>query len=162
MNRQCSLIWAQDKHGLIGNGDALPWHLPADMAWFRKHTLGKNILMGRKTFDSIGRPLPKRKNLVLSQQQDLKLPGCTLVHSLEEALQQYSDQELMIIGGAQIYKLALTWAQRLFITDIDAVFEGDVYFPDFAADNWQEVSRQDHQADEKNPYPYAFRILERR
>ncbi|MDQ6969367.1 MAG: type 3 dihydrofolate reductase [Mariprofundus sp.] len=157
-----SLIWAMDNNQLIGRNNTLPWHLPADMAWFKQHTMGKPILMGRKTYESIGRPLPGRVNLVLSQQADLKIDGCTVVASLAEAKKAVADaKEIMVMGGAEIYKLLFDLADRLYITEIDAVFEGDAYFPAFDRKAWQVISRDEHQPDEKNIYPYAFTILER-
>lgn len=159
-----SLIWAMDDNGLIGRDNQLPWSLPADMRWFRQHTLGKTIVMGRKTYDSIGRPLPERRNLVLTQQQGLSIEGCEVVHSLEQALQVLPDRqidELMVMGGAQVYHLALPLAQRLYVTRIHAAFEGDAWFPQFNWDQWREIERTDHQPDEKNAYPYSFSIYER-
>ncbi|GMQ99837.1 MAG: type 3 dihydrofolate reductase [Zetaproteobacteria bacterium] len=156
-----SLIWAQDKNGLIGTSGKLPWRLPADMAWFKKNTMGKPILMGRKTFDSIGRPLPGRTNIVITS-QEIKIEGCTVVHSLNEAIVVAGKmEELMVMGGAQIYKLALPQANRLYITQIHAIFEGDTYFPPFDMAEWNETFCEQHNPDEKNLHPYAFRILER-
>ncbi len=157
-----SLIWAQDEHGLIGAGGQLPWRLPADMAWFRKNTMGKPILMGHKTFDSIGRPLPGRNNIVITS-QDIKIDDCTVVHSLDEAVAVVSEtEELMVVGGARIYQQALPLASRFYITQIHAAFEGDVYFPAFDESGWREAFRETREADEKNAYPYSFVILERR
>jgi len=156
-----SLIWAQDKNRLIGAGGKLPWQLPADMVWFKKNTMGKSILMGRKTFDSIGRPLPDRNNIVITL-QDIEIDDCTAVHSLDEAIAIAGNaKELMVMGGAQIYKLALPRANRLYITQIHAVFEGDTYFPSFDMAEWNERFCERHNPDEKNLYPYTFRILER-
>ncbi|MDQ6958489.1 MAG: type 3 dihydrofolate reductase, partial [Mariprofundaceae bacterium] len=153
--------WAQDKNGLIGAGGKLPWRLPADMAWFKKNTMGKSILMGRKTFDSIGRPLPGRTNIVITS-QNIEIDGCTVVHSLDEAIAVAGKaEELMVIGGAQIYKLALLRANRLYITQIHVAFEGDTYFPPFDASQWQETFHESHEPDETNMYPYRFRIMER-
>jgi len=156
-----SLIWAQDKNGLIGAGGQLPWRLPADMAWFKKNTMGKPVLMGRKTFDSIGRPLPGRTNIVLTS-QDIDITDCTIVHSLEEAIAVADEmKELMVMGGAQIYKLALPQADRLYITQIHAILNGDTYFPAFNKSEWWETFRENHEPDEKNMHPYSFRMLER-
>ncbi|MDQ6959797.1 MAG: type 3 dihydrofolate reductase [Mariprofundaceae bacterium] len=156
-----SLIWAQDENSLIGDGGQLPWRLPADMAWFRKNTMGKPIFMGRKTFDSIGRPLPGRTNIVLTS-QDIKIDGCTVVHSLAEAVTVTDKtEELMVMGGAQIYKLTLPRANRLYITQIHAVFEGDAWFPAFDKSMWRETFHECHKPDARNMYPFSFRILER-
>jgi len=161
-----SLIWAQDANGLIGAGAQLPWHLPADMAWFKKNTLGKPVLMGRKTYDSIGRPLPGRQNIILTT-QDISIDGCTIVHSLDaarEAAKHASDKttELMVIGGAQIYQLALPQADRLYITNIHAIFEGDTFFPSFDSTAWREIFCEKHVKDEKNLFSYNFHIFERK
>jgi len=156
-----SLIWAQDENRLIGSGGQLPWRLPADMAWFKKNTMGKPILMGRKTFDSIGRPLPGRTNIVITSQK-LNIEGCMIAHSLGEAIAVAGEaEELMVMGGAQIYKLALSQASRLYITQIHAVFKGDTYFPPFDASEWREIFHEHHEPAEKNMHPYSFRIMER-
>jgi len=158
-----SLIWGQDRNRLIGRDNALPWHLPADMAWFKKSTMGKPILMGRKTYESIGRPLPGRTNLILTRQPDLQTEGCSVVHSLNEARSAVPEaDEIMVMGGAEIYALLFNQAERLYITEIDAEFEGDAWFPEFDRSVWKEVFCESHQADEKNAYPYALRILERK
>jgi len=158
-----SFIWGQDRNRLIGADNALPWKLPADMAWFKKSTMGKPILMGRKTYESIGRPLPGRTNLILTRQQELQIKGCTVVHNLEAALAAVPDaDEIMVMGGAEIYALLLDQAERLYITEIDAEFKGDAWFPEFDRELWQEISRESHLPDEKNIYPYAFIIMERK
>jgi len=157
-----SLIWAMDRNRLIGNQDALPWSLPADMQWFRKQTMNKPILMGRKTFDSIGKPLPKRTNIVLSRKPDLHIDGCIVVSSLAAAKAAVPDaDEIMVIGGAEIYALLLPQADQLYITHIDAAFDGDTWFPSYDAQAWQNTHREHHQADDKNLYPYHFEIWQR-
>ena len=158
-----SLIWGMDRNRLIGKENGLPWRLPADMAWFKATTMGKPILMGRKTYESIGRPLPGRTNLILTRQSNLKIEGCTVIHSLAEALAAVPDaQEIMVMGGAEIYALLLDDAERLYITEIDAAFEGDAWFPEFDSSQWHEIHREMHQPDEKNLYPYAFITMERK
>ncbi len=158
-----SFIWGQDRNRLIGRDNALPWKLPADMAWFRKSTMGKPILMGRKTYESIGRPLPGRVNLILTRQTNLQIEGCTVVHSLGEAKSSVPEaNEIMVMGGAEIYALLFDQAERLYITEIDAEFEGDAWFPEFDRSRWQEVFSESHHPDDKNVYPYSFRILERK
>ena len=158
-----SFIWGQDRNRLIGCNNSLPWRLPADMAWFKKSTMGKPILMGRKTYESIGRPLPGRTNLILSRQTDFLIDGCTVVHSLDDAKSAVPDaDEVMVMGGAEIYALLFNQAERLYITEIDAEFEGDAWFPEFNRSQWKETFRESHQPDEKNAYPYAFTILERK
>ena len=158
-----SLIWAMDRHRLIGRENALPWKLPADMAWFKKNTMAKPILMGRKTYESIGHPLPGRVNLILSRQSDFSVDGCTVVDSLEAAKAAVPDaEEIMVMGGAEIYALLIDQADCLYITEIDAAFKGDAWFPEFDNDDWVEVARHHHELDEKNPYPYVFIKLKRK
>jgi len=163
-----SLIWGMDKNRLIGSKNALPWHLPADMQWFRQHTMGKPILMGRKTYESIGRPLPKRLNLILTRQQDLDIEGCTVVHSLEEAKAAAKQNtqggknadEIMVMGGAEIYQMMLPHAKRLYITHIDAECDGDTWFPHLDLSTWTLIQQENHAPDEKNKFPYRFEIWE--
>ncbi|RMH59925.1 MAG: type 3 dihydrofolate reductase [Zetaproteobacteria bacterium] len=156
-----SLIWAQDEQGVIGRGNALPWHLPADMQWFRRQTLGKPLLMGRRTFESIGRPLPGRLNIVLSR-TSAGLEGCQLARSLAEALEiAGAARELMVMGGAQVYAQALPHATRLYMTLVHGRFQGDVYFPPFDRRAWRVVAREEHNADQCNAWPCSFMILER-
>lgn len=157
-----SLIWAMDENRLIGRQNALPWQLPADMQWFRKNTMGKPILMGRKTFESIGRPLPGRTNIVLSRQQGLAIDGCTVVSSLDEAKQVVPQaEEIMVIGGAEIYAALLPRADRLYVTKIHAAFDGDAWFPEFDMAHWRESFREAHAPDDNNACAYDFVILER-
>ncbi len=159
-----SLIWAMDNNRLIGANNQMPWgisDIPADMAWFRKHTLGKPVLMGRKTFESIGKPLPQRRNIILSRQQDLQIDGCEVVHSLDDVVNMFEDEELVVMGGAEIYKLAMPQADRLYYTQIEHEFEGNAWFPEIDLNTWQNVHSESHQPDEKNKYPYQFEIYER-
>jgi len=158
-----SLIVAMAQNGVIGRENTLPWRLPADLRRFRTFTLGKPILMGRKTFDSIGRPLPGRVNLVLTRDRGWFAPGVTVVHSLEEALMQArSSEELVAIGGAEIYRMLLPFARRIYLTHVHADVPGDTYFPDFDATQWADVECRMHPADEKHAYPITFVTLERR
>ena len=162
-NMKLSLIWAMDKNRLIGKDNALPWHLPADMQWFRKQTMDKPILMGRKTFESIGKPLPGRINMVLTRQQDLNIEGCVVVQSLAAARAAAPQaDEMMVIGGAEIYALLLPEADKLYITHIDEGFEGDAWFPDIDFQAWMLSYTEKHQADEKNKYDYRFEIWQRK
>ena len=157
-----SLIWAQDEHGLIGAGKGLPWRLPADMQWFRRHTLGKPVLMGRRTFEAIGRPLPQRLNIILSRRES-EIKGCRVARSLSDALHIAAGApELMVIGGAEIYALVLPHAERLYITEIHTVFQGDTFFPAFDRGGWREIFREEHAADAVNPHSLSFVILIRR
>ncbi len=157
-----SLIWAQDENRLIGNKNKLPWRLPADLAWFKECTMGKPILMGRKTFESIGKPLPGRQNIVLTR-QDLQIEGCTVVHSLEQAKEAAGDAaEIMVIGGAEIYAQTLPFADKLYYTQIHHAFKGDAWFLELQMKKWEMLHREAHTADEKNPYDHTFMILARR
>jgi len=157
-----SLIWAMDNNRLIGHNNALPWKLPADMAWFRKQTMHKPILMGRKTFDSIGKPLPGRTNIILTRQADLEIEGCVVVQSLAAAKAAVPDaEEIMVIGGAEIYALLLPDADQLYITHIEDAFEGDAWFPTVDLSTWKKVHDEHHQPDEKNAYAYHFELWQK-
>jgi dihydrofolate reductase len=157
-----ALIAALDRNGLIGRDNALPWHLPADLQHFKRTTLGKPILMGRKTWESLGRPLPGRHNIVLTRDPGYRVEGATVVTSLDAALAAAGDaDEVMVIGGAALYATLLPRADRLYLTRIDAAFAGDAWFPEIALDEWREVARETHAPDERNPYPYTFVTLER-
>lgn len=148
---------------VIGLHNRLPWHMPADMRWFRKNTLGKTILMGRKTFESFGsKPLAERKNIVISREPDYQAKGCEVYTSIDQAVNSLSDtEELMVIGGANIYTQMLPQAQRLYLTYIQGDFQGDSFFPQFDESEWRIHFVEEHQKDEKNPYDYCFVILER-
>ena len=152
-----SLIVAMANNRVIGKDNDMPWHLPADLAHFKAVTLGKPIIMGRKTYESIGRPLPGRKNIVISRNSNYKLEGCETVCSLEEAMELVSDvEELMIIGGGYLYSQTLSQADRLYLTFIDLDVDGDTQFPEFEHLQLTEVKRERHLKDEKNPYDYQF------
>lgn len=138
-----SLIAAMDQNRLIGANNQLPWHLSTDLRQFKHLTLGKPILMGHKTYQSIGKPLPQRRNLVLTRDRTLDLPECECVYSFDEALKQVEDEpELMVIGGCAVYELTLPMATHLYLTRIDASFSGDTYFPAWDTKQWAIVSRQ--------------------
>jgi len=157
-----SLIAAMDRNALIGADNALPWRLPRDMRRFREHTLGKPVAMGRKTHESIGCPLPKRDNIVLSRQHDFSAPGCQVVHSIDEAIMAAgSVPELMVIGGANLYVQTLPRAQRLYLTFIDHVFEGDEFFPEFDMNEWRILADSHHPADDENSFDCRFVDLSR-
>ena len=158
-----SLVAALGNGRVIGIQNRLPWRLPADMRHFRRVTLGKPVLMGRKTFESIGKPLPGRLNIVVTQDPTYRVEGVTVAHTIDEALAAVGDAaEVMVIGGASFYAQLLPRAQRLYLTLIHHDFEGDAFFPAFAREEWREVDRIDHAADADNPYPYSFLILERK
>ncbi len=157
-----SLIVAMDRNRLIGSDNRLPWHLPADLRHFKDLTLGKPVVMGRLTYESIGRPLPGRHNIVISRDPRYRAEGCTIVPSIEDALAAAEGAaEVMVIGGASLYAAYLPRAGRLYLTRIDAAFEGDAWFPELDPSAWREVAREAHPADADNPHPYAFIVLER-
>jgi dihydrofolate reductase len=158
-----SLIWAMEDNRLIGVENRLPWKLPADMKWFRRHTLGKTIVMGRKTFESFGRkPLPERTNIVVTRDERYQAPGAVVVHSIDEALQVASGQpEIFIIGGASFYEQMLPRADRLYITQVHGTFTGDAWFPSFDMSRWRRVTSEESRVDEKNAYACTFTIFER-
>ncbi len=160
-----SLIVAMDKNELIGVNGRIPWHLPDDMKWFRQQTLGKPVIMGRKTFESIPdrfRPLPGRHNIVLSRHNDYEAEGVTAVHSIEAALAAAGDvAEIVVIGGAELYAQVLPQADRLYLTLIDAEFVGDVHFPEIDPAEWCEIYRQEHPADDRHDCPFTWLIWER-
>ena len=159
-----SMIAAMDKNRLIGNGPDIPWQMPVDQRHFRDMTIGKSVVMGRKTFETLKRPLGKRQNIVLTRNTAYEAPkGCIVAHSVEDIFKLSEEtEELMICGGAPIYEAFLPHANRLYLTQIHATFKGDVYFPAFDMDAWEEVKRIDGEPDEKNPYPYSFLFLERK
>lgn len=158
-----SLIAALDKNHLIGRGNALPWHLPADLRHFKATTMGKPIIMGRKTFESIGKALPGRLNIVVTRQPGYTAAGCVVAGSLAQALQAAAGHdEAFVIGGAALYREAIRQADRLYLTFIEAEFAGDTYFPAFEMAEWQEIDRRTQPPDEKNPYVLAFVTLQRR
>ena len=161
-----AMIVAMAKNNVIGLDNDMPWHLPADLQWFKKTTLGSPIIMGRKTYESIGRPLPGRLNIILSRDTDLVIDGCTVVHSLEDALKTANEadntkDEVFITGGSHLYNKFLAEADTLYLTQIDAELEGDTFFPDYTKYNWQETKRIEHPADELNPYALTWLKLER-
>ena len=160
---EISLIAALDKRGVIGADGRVPWRLPADMRWFKFQTIGKPVIMGRKTYESIGRPLPDRRNIILTRQRTYRAVGCVVVHSKDAALAAGSDSsEVMVIGGGEIYDVFLGEASRLYLTFVDLDAEGDVMFPVLDQEEWREVSRQYYEADKQNSFGYSFVILERR
>jgi len=157
-----SIIAALSRNHVIGKDNQLPWRLPADLKHFKAVTLGKPVIMGRKTFESIGKPLPGRDNIVVTRDPQYRADGIAVTHSLDDALAQaHAAPEIMLIGGAQLYTQALPRAQRLYLTLIHADFDGDAHFPDYEPSEWRETAREDHAPDEKNPYRYSFLILER-
>ncbi len=158
-----AIIVATDKAGLIGKDNDLPWKLSADLQYFRRVTMGKPIIMGRKTYESIGRPLPGRKNIIISSNKHYEAEGCDVCHSVEQAVAACGDvEEAMVMGGASLYKVFLPYANKLYLTLVDALLEGDTWFPEWDRNDWSEISRQDHPADDKNEYPYSFIVYQRK
>lgn len=148
------------KNRVIGFNNQMPWHLPADLKHFKAVTLNKPIIMGRKTFDSIGRPLPKRRNIVVSRQENLAIEGCDVFASLEQAIAAVEEEpETMIIGGATIYQQAMPLVDKMYLTLIDREFEGDAFFPEWSAEKWRVIERQAFEPDADNPYAYEFLTL---
>ncbi|MFW2373756.1 MAG: type 3 dihydrofolate reductase [Gammaproteobacteria bacterium] len=157
-----SLIAAMDKNRLIGNENGLPWHLPADFKHFKQVTMGKPIVMGRKTFESIGKPLPGRKNIVISR-TGYTAPGVTIVDSIDKALAEVADEdEVMVIGGASFYEQMIDQADRMYLTHVNAECEGDAWFPRFNMHNWDIVSQESYSADKENNYSFEMVIYQRK
>lgn len=158
-----SLVVAYARGGVIGKDNKLPWRLSADLRRFRTITLGKPVVMGRRTFESIGHPLDGRTNIVLTRDPAYFPAGTLVARSLDEAIARAGDAgEIMVIGGADVFAQALPRADRMYVTEIDAEIDGDRSFPAFDRAEWREVERSDHQPDESNPYRYRFVTLERR
>ena len=154
---QLSLIVAMDENRLIGSGNRLPWHLPADLAYFKRTTMGKPIVMGRKTYESIGRPLPGRRNIVVSRDSGFGAAGVEVVAGIDSAIDLCAGvDEVMLIGGASLYRQTLPRADRLYLTLIHHVFEGDTWFPELEPGRWREEGRRNFDADEDNPYAYSL------
>ncbi len=152
-----SLIAAMAKNRVIGKDNKMPWHLPADLKHFKSVTMSKPIVMGRKTFESIGRPLPGRENVIISRNKNYAVDGCIVVHSIEDALTLLADyEEIMIIGGGFLYSQIIEQADKLYLTYIDLEIDGDTQFPEFEHLNLIEMNRAKHQKDEKNSYNYQF------
>jgi dihydrofolate reductase len=159
-----AFVVAMDRHRLIGADGKLPWRLPADLRWFKQVTLGKPIIMGRRTYESIGRALPGRDNIVLTRNRFYQAKGCQVVHSVEEAVaaaESADSAEVMVIGGSQIFRLFLPHANRLYLTTVDAALEGDTYFPELDPADWRETFFEDRPPDEANPFGLRFAVWER-
>ena len=157
-----SAIVATGERGGIGKDGRLPWHLPNDLKRFKALTTGKPIVMGRRTFDSIGRALPGRQNVVVSRRPDLVIDGCSVVPSFAAALSAAADApEVCVIGGAEIYRLALPVTRLVHLTKVHATVEADTFFPVLDAAEWEEIAREDHPADERHAYGYSFVMLQR-
>lgn len=158
-----SLIVAMDSNGLIGADGRLPWQLPADLRHFKETTIGKPIAMGRKTYASIGHALPDRTNIIITRDTGLNASDSLVVHSIDDAIRTAAEQgaqEMIFIGGAAIYKQIITRVERIYLTRIHHQFSGDTRFPEFDEMMWSVVDREDHRADDTNPYDYTFLLME--
>jgi len=162
MKPRVSLIVAMAKNRVIGVNNTLPWHLPADLKHFKSLTMGHHIVMGRRTYESIGKPLPGRTSVVVTRNAGYSAPGVIAVNSLEAAISACGDDnEIFVIGGAELYLQAITLADRIYLTEIGANIRGDVYFPEFKRDEWLETSREIHTQPEPQPLQYHFVIYNR-
>ena len=158
-----SIIAAVAKNNVIGKNNDLVWHLPKDLKFFKDKTSGHHIIMGRKNYETLMRPLPNRTSVIITRRKNYQAPGCIVVHSIEEAIAKVeNDAEPFIIGGGQIYRQSMHIANRMYITHIDESFEGDTYFPEIDLHTWKVVSRTNHPADEKNPYAFSIVVYERK
>ena len=159
-----SIIVAMDETRGIGLDGRLPWHLPADLKRFKSLTMGHHLIMGRKTFASIGRPLPGRTTIIVTRDQSFQPEGCLVAHSLETALEFARldlEDDVFVIGGAEIFVQAIELADRIYLSQVHSSLPADVYFPEFAAADWQEIDSEYHPADEKNRYPFTYKTLAR-
>jgi len=159
-----SAIVAMSLNRVIGDDNQLPWHLPADLKHFKTITSGYPILMGRKTFESIGRPLPNRTNIIITRNPAYKAEGCIIVSTIDDAIthaKTTNSNEIFIIGGAEVYKQLLPRIERIYLTIVHETFEGDAFFPELKETEWKEVSHVRHEADESNDYDYSFVMLDR-
>lgn len=159
-----STIVAVAKNNIIGKDNDIPWYLPADLKYFKKVTLNHHIVMGKNCFYSIGRPLPKRTNIVLSRDPFLTISNCIVAHSIEEAVdiaRSNGEEEVFVIGGGQIYEQSQELWDKIYLTEVDVEVEGDIYFPQIDEQKWKLISSEAHQPDEKNEYNYTFKVFER-
>ncbi|HET6243501.1 MAG: dihydrofolate reductase [Bacteroidetes bacterium] len=158
-----SFLVAVAKNNVIGKDNKLPWYLPADLRFFKNLTTGHHIIMGRKTFESFGKPLPNRTSVVITRKKDYNSQGCIVVHSIEEAIKTAAvEKEIFIIGGEEIFSQSMSIADRIYLTRINEEFEGDAFFPELNSQEWKLKEKQDFEADEKNKYGYSFCIYERK
>ncbi|MGM0751167.1 MAG: dihydrofolate reductase [Bacillota bacterium] len=159
-----SFIWAMDKNGLIGKDNGLPWRLPEDLKFFKKTTDGHGVVMGRKTFDSIGKPLPKRENVILTRSKNFQPEGCLVLHSVEDILEwaEGRNSETFIMGGREVYKQFIPHVDKLYVTEIHHEFEGDTVMPAIPWEEFTCTSSEKGLKDEKNPYDYEFKVYIRK
>ncbi|MFX3635209.1 MAG: dihydrofolate reductase [Candidatus Pristimantibacillus sp.] len=157
-----TMIAAMDRNRAIGIGNKLPWRLPAEMAFFTKMTKGKTVIMGRKTFESLPKPLKDRKNVILTRQNDFYHEECEVVHSIEEALERYAADEVMVIGGADVYEQFLPYAEMLLVTQVEVkISEADAFFPEIREEQWKRISTETYSKDERNAYDFTFQTFVR-
>ena len=157
-----SLVVAHAENRTIGRGGTLPWHLPADLQFFKRLTTGHTIVMGRKTYESIGRPLPNRRSIVISRDPEFRADGVDVAHSLDDALAMAAgDDDVFIIGGAEGFEQGLPAAERIYLTKIHAQIEGDVWFPPIDEGEWTAISREEHPADDRHAYAFTFITYQR-
>lgn len=160
-----SLIVAASENNVIGKGNAIPWHLPDDLKFFRSKTEGHPIIMGRKCYESIGKPLPNRENIIVTRDQTYDAPGCEVSSSLDEAImfakKKTDREEIFVIGGGEVYAQALPFANRIYMTRVHATIDGDIFFPEIDAATWKEIERTEHPADDKHTFAFTFQTLER-
>jgi len=156
-----SIVVAISENRAIGKDNKLLWYLPNDLKHFKAITTGNTVIMGRKTYESVGKPLPNRRNIIITR-QDIAIEGCEVVNSMKAALELCrTEREVFIVGGAEIYKQSLHLTDRIYLTVVHKQFEGDSFFPEIKKTDWLQVSREDHQPDEKNSLPYSFITYER-
>ena len=157
-----SLMVAMDERGIIGRDNGLPWHLSADLRRVKAVTMGKPIIMGRKTYESIGKPLPGRENIIITRNSGYTSAGCAVFTDIDAALEHCrGHEEAIIMGGAELYRQTMARASRIYLTEVHASVAGDTFFPEFDRGEWRELTREDFPADEKNEYAYSFVVLER-
>jgi dihydrofolate reductase len=169
MSIRLSLMVAKASNRVIGRNNKLPWYLPNDLKYFKQVTFGKPVIMGRKTWDSLGKPLPGRTNIVITRQADFQAEGAKVVATLDEAVTLAENvafiegqDEAVVMGGAEIYALALPQADRLYLTEVHAEVDGDTWFPEYDTSEWKEIGREDFPAEGPNPYDYYFVVYERK
>lgn len=168
-DKTLALIVARTRNGVIGRDNRMPWHLPEDLRYFKRITMNKPVIMGRNTWESLGKPLPGRDNIVITRNTAYRADGATVVHDLPTALTLADSlasarqvDEIMVIGGADIYRAAMPFITRAYVTEIDADIEGDTFFHELDTQHWQETAREAHAPCEKNPHPYCFVTWQRR
>ena len=161
MPKHITAVVAIASNYAIGKNNQLLWHLPKDLKHFKEITAGGTVIMGRKTFDSVGKPLPKRRNIVITR-QDIAIEGCEVVKSIDEAIALCkTENEVFIVGGAEIYRQAMHLTNRIYLTIVHQSFDADTFFPEIDYKDWKETQREDHEADEKHQFSYSFITLER-